>query len=475
MSIYKRKSGKYAVAIDAEGSQPYRIVEPLSAKIDGRRQMKVLARFETEGDAHRELSRMLKLDSNRALSVERLARGKRNIGTFKTKKAAEQAERAALDAKDRGVDVEPTTLTVPDLASKYVLQRKALERTGLKTNEEYERIVRLYIEPHFRSVLAKKLRPATVSDWLATLMSRGGRGGKSLSASSVKHAFSLLSSALRWGVRQQIIVQNVCDAVEAPKLARSEARALAPNEVANIVSVARGTRWESFVDLALMLGARRGELLALTWNDVDLGAKRVTIRASLSQTAGATAIKSTKSGRIRMIPLTTAAVDAFRRQKVIQTADRLANGDIYQVDPRAPVFTDEIGVQLTPKAATNGFARLARKAGISTTSLHSTRHTAATHLIAGGIDVTTAAAILGHSTPTVTLSIYSHVVEGNESAAMDVLGERLEQMRNRIADALEDPNGYRMATAGDSAKKKARRSGLSMVAGTGFEPVTFGL
>jgi hypothetical protein len=139
------------------------------------------------------------------------------------------------------------------------------------------------------------------------------------------------------------------------------------------------------------------------------------------------------------------------------------------------VFTDEIGGQLSPKAATNAFARIATKAGIGTTSLHSTRHTAATHLTAGGIDVTTTAAILGHSTPTVTLSIYSHVVEGNESAAMDVLGDRLEQMRNRIADALENSDGYRMATAADSTKKKARVTGLLMVAGTGFEPVTFGL
>ena len=88
--------------------------------------------------------------------------------------------------------------------------------------------------------------------------------------------------------------------------------------------------------------------------------------------------------------------------------------------------------------------------------------------------MTTIAAILGHSTPTVTLSIYSHVVEGNESAAMDVLGDRLEQMRNRVVDALENVDGYRMATAADSAKKKARRSGLLMVAGVQVREVIFG-
>jgi integrase len=301
-----------------------------------------------------------------------------------------------------------------------------------------------------------------------TLLLSGGRDGKPIRAKTTKHAFALLSSSLRWAVRQQIVAQNVCDTAEAPVVARSEAQALAPDEIAKLVAVARDTRWESFIDLALMLGARRGELLALTWDDVDFENRRLTVRASLSQTAGATAIKS---GRVRLIPLTTAAAEAFRRQKVLQNGDRLANGDIYQADPRRPVFTDEIGVQLSPKAATNAFARLARKAGIGTTALHSTRHTAATHLIAGGIDVTTTAAILGHSTPTVTLSIYSHVVEGNESAAMDVLGDRLEQMRNRVVDALENVDGYRMATETVPAKKKARVTGLLMVAGTGFESV----
>jgi len=69
---------------------------------------------------------------------------------------------------------------------------------------------------------------------------------------------------------------------------------------------------------------------------------------------------------------------------------------------------------LTPKAATNAFVRIAKKAGIGTTSLHSTRHTAATQLIATGIDITTTAAILGHTTTNVTLALYTHVVEGAE-------------------------------------------------------------
>jgi len=205
------------------------------------------------------------------------------------------------------VSVETTTITVAELVDRYITQRSMLGRCGLKTTEEYRRMLRLYIEPHLRGVPIKKLRPSAVTDWVVTLLLSGGRDGKPIRAKTTKHAFALLSSSLRWAVRQQIVAQNVCDTAEAPVVARSEAQALAPDEIAKLVAVARDTRWESFIDRALMLGARRGELLALTWDDVDFENRRLTVRASLSQTAGATAIKSTKSGRVRLIPLTTAA------------------------------------------------------------------------------------------------------------------------------------------------------------------------
>jgi len=123
-----------------------------------------------------------------------------------------------------------------------------------------------------------------------------------------------------------------------------------------------------------------------------------------------------------------------------------------------------------------GFARVAAKAGIGTTSLHSTRHTAATQMIAGGVDIRTAASILGHSTPNVTLALYAHVVEGAERAAMDLLEGRLEKMRTHVeSHDNENVMAREWHAPARQAKKKARRIGLSMVAGTGFEPVTFGL
>jgi integrase len=159
------------------------------------------------------------------------------------------------------------------------------------------------------------------------------------------------------------------------------------------------------------------------------------------------------------------AVEALRKQKALQEVDRSRAGESYRDD--GAVFTDEIGARLTPKAATNAYARLALKAGISTTRLHDLRHTAATRMLSSGIDPTTVAAILGHSSPTVTLQIYSHLVPGVQRNALDKLGAEIEALATRDCNQI--------ATSTANAKKKARRNGLSMVAGTGFEPVTFGL
>jgi integrase len=376
MSIYKRKSGRWAVRIDVDRSK----------------------------DGHRT---------------------RRALGTYKTRREAEVAERDALSAKDRGIDLSPATVSVKALVDRYVRDRGALGR-GLKTIEEYQRIADLYITPHLGSVIVSKLKPASVSAWISMLLDRGGRENAPISAKTARHAYALLNAALRWGIKMELVGRNVCEAVTPPKPGQSPAKALSIGEVGSISGVARGTRWEPFLAISLMLGARRGEVLALTWNDVDLDAGRVTIRASLSQTKGKVALKSTKTDRVRIVPISVSTRAIFRKQRAQQAADKLLAGEAYRVDPTQPIFTDEIGERVSPKAATNAFARLAKKAGLTTTSLHSTRHTTATTLVRAGVDLRTVSSIMGHSNASVTLGIYSHVVEGAERAAVDVLEGRLE-------------------------------------------------
>lgn len=98
------------------------------------------------------------------------------------------------------------------------------------------------------------------------------------------------------GVKMEIVGQNVYDFADPSSPQRSEARAPSPDDIGALLDAARGSRWSHFVELALLSGGRRGELLALTWDDVDLEVGQMMIRASLSQTKGATTIKVDKDG-----------------------------------------------------------------------------------------------------------------------------------------------------------------------------------
>jgi integrase len=349
-------------------------------------------------------------------------RRKVTVGTFATKKEAERAERDALQSKDRGIDLNPERIDVAALLDRYVRDRAALGR-GAKTVERYGEIVRLYLKPHIGSVPLSKLKPAHVSELVTILGERGGAKGGRLSPKSVKHAFSLLSGALSWAMRHELVGRNVAAAVEAPSIPRGTAVALSVDEANRFLAAVDGTRWGPFMRLALACGARRGELLALRWNDVDFEAATITIRGALSQTRAGIFEKATKTDRVRTVALSPHAVEAVRRQRANRAQERLAAGIAFC--DSGHVFQRERGGLEMPFRATEAFRVIAQAVGISTTRLHALRHTTGSWLIASGVDPRTAASVLGHSSPMVTLGIYSHLVVGMQKAAVAHIDDRL--------------------------------------------------
>lgn len=348
---------------------------------------------------------------------------RRSLGTFRTQKEAESAERKALEALENGIDLSPKTVTVADVMARYLADAEA--RCGAKTLERYREISNKNIVAHLGPTPLAKLKPAHLSEWLTKLLKSGGRKDKPLSPKSVRHAFGLLNAAVRWAVRMQLVARNACDAVRPPTVPRSDAKALTLDEISKLTLTAAGTRWEGFIALALATGARRGELCALTWADVDLDRAMLTISKSLSQTRDGLTVKSPKSGRTRSLPLSRFAIESLRRHKAMLAKERLAAGQAYEDCGLA--FPDELGRRLTPMTATCAFERIAGKAKISTTRLHDVRHTAATTLLTSGVDIRTVSSIIGHANASTTLNVYSHVLQDVQHAAVDVLGDRLEQ------------------------------------------------
>lgn len=308
----------------------------------------------------------------------------------------------------------------------------------MRTVQRYEELATFSIGKHLRNLPVAKLLPAHLSAWLAALSEKGSVSGRPLRPKSVRHAFALLRAALRRAVRHDLAGRNVADAVDAPSVPRSEARALGEDEAARFLAVANGTRWGPFFRLALGSGARRGELLALRWQDVaipDAGQATLMIRRAFVEPKGKDqklVEKSTKTDRIRVIPLGALAVQALRQQRALQGEDRLAacglvvDGGHY--DDSGHVFQEPKGGPVWPDAATKEFIRLRRAAKVRAT-LHDLRHTAASWMLAGGVDVAAVARILGHTTPSTTLGIYAHALPAAETRAMMAIDERLANAR----------------------------------------------
>jgi len=376
VSVYKRKSGRWAVRIDIDNG------------VDGKRRQ-------------------------------------RSLGTFRLQKEAEKAERDAIGARDRGTDLSPRTVTIADLLERYL--KDGSDRLETSTLARYRTLVDRLIVPHLGEKTLAKTKPAHVSEWMTDLRARGGHKGKPLSAKTCRHAFVLLSTAWRWALRMQLAATNPLAAVKAPTVPRSNANALSADEIDRIMGAASATRWGPFVTLAFATGMRRGELCALQWGDVDLERATVFVSRSLTETRDGGLLKSTKTGRARTAPLSRVAIEALRRQRVLQAQDRLAAGPAYLADPAAPIFTDGLGRRLQPLDATKSYGRIAKAAGITSLRLHDARHTAATYMLVGGADVRSVSNILGHASATTTLSTYAHLIADAQRDAVDRLGDRLQQ------------------------------------------------
>jgi integrase len=196
--------------------------------------------------------------------------------------------------------------------------------------------------------------------------------------------------------------------------------ALTPAQQDMIIAAASGP-WclGPFLEMCAGTGARRGEVLALRWSDVE--DNRVIITRSLSQTKQGLAFKTTKtedSARpVTLPPSTMAALEAHRAQ---QERFRQQFGPDYRSDLDL-IFANPDGTPLKPDSVSATVSALSRRLKLPKgVSLHTLRHTHGSHLIAGGMEITAVSERLGHSSPRVTQDVYSHAIRGRDDAAAQV-------------------------------------------------------
>jgi integrase len=245
----------------------------------------------------------------------------------------------------------------------------------------------------------------------------------------VGHAHRVLHRALQRAVENETLPRNVASVIRPPKVEAQEVEILSADEMGVILARLEGHALYPAVALALATGMRRGELLALRWEDVDLEGATVRVERALEETAAGLRFKApkTKHGR-RIISLPPSAVDALRAHRLRQLELRVALGQ-GKLEPDALVFSTIEGAPLSPDNLSRDWRRVMAALDLPAVTFHALRHSHASALIASGLDVLTVSRRLGHGSPVVTLNAYAHLFTKTDAKAADAVEAALRTTR----------------------------------------------
>ncbi len=364
-----------------------------------------------------------------SIDAGRNAKGKR-VRRFVTvhggKRVAEAEEARLVTLRETGMEVSPGKLTMAGLFERWLADVK--HRVGPSTYLRYEGVVTHHLGPTLGHYLVRDLRPAHVSAAYAAFLEPGKRADKSkkaLSNRTVHHHHTILHQVLEYAVRLQLVGRNVTEAVDPPRPEHTEMRALDPEECERLMAAAEGTLLALLVRLALMTGAREGELLALRWTDLDIGAGllRVTRNARRFKGEGVT-FGATKTHRsARPIALSPDVVETLKDHHRAQSEQRLRLGPGYA--DQGLIFAMPAGAPFDGGNLRRTFKAIVEKAKLGHVRFHDLRHSTASLLFRAGVPAPIVAAHLGHARVDTTLNIYTHLAQSMQQEAATAMAKML--------------------------------------------------
>jgi integrase len=343
-----------------------------------------------------------------------------------TRKDAQRKLVELLKARDVGVSVEPSKLTVAEHVRARVVQWEASEEISPKTAERYRELVENQIVPHLGGKLIQKLKPADIQAWHSTLKTRGRKGGAGgVAAKTVNHAHAVLRKSLADAHRNDLVAKNVAVAQQPPKGRGTEVVILTDATMKALLTALESRAMYAPVVTALFTGLRRGELLALRWANVDLDGKVFHVREALEETAAGIRVKEPKTRKgFRDVTLPDLVVDILRKHRQAQLEQRMALG-LGKLPDDALVFPRPDGTAHSPKDFSTAWGVVAKAIGLPDVTFHALRHTHASQLIDAGVDIVTISQRLGHASPNVTLGIYAHLFRKSDDKASQAINAAL--------------------------------------------------
>jgi len=351
-----------------------------------------------------------------------------------------------------GALVKPDPRTVAEFMDQW-LAEYATRKVTPKTLERY-RDLASHVTRGIGTVQLTNVTTLQLQRVYNTLLDSGKKDGTGLSVKSVRHVHGLVHVALETAVKWGLLKINPAHACDLPPVPQREAKAMDHHGTTQFME-ACGENWlRDLFAMAFATGARRGELLALAWPDIDLDTGMLTIRKSLEETKQGLRVKETKGRKIRRLNLPEAAVRLLRDLKTRQEVNRRMFGFDYRLDLDL-VFCHPDGSYIRPGVVTKAARRIAKKAGLLGVSMHTMRHSHGSQLLSLGVPLPTVSKRLGHSNVHVTATVYSHALPDDEIAAAQMWNNAMSGTLKRRACEPSNKTAVPRIVQIDTAKKPA--------------------
>ena len=343
-----------------------------------------------------------------------------------TKKQAELYVADREKAVIGGDYVEDSGITLNDVFDRFMASK--LRKCAATTLQRYDGLLHKYLRPTFGRMELLELKTADIVAGYAA-WSRDA-----VSARTLLHAHDLMRNVLNRAVKWSLVHRSVADNIDTddlPKAVRPESVVLTDSELRRLLDEAKNPPSRSqargylsaipafypAVAFTAYTGARRGEVLAVRWRDLDLTGGTVTIARSLSDTRDGLAFKTPKNGKSRDVELPASLVAILKSHRAAQAEERLALGSVYADGDL--IFAMPDGNSIRPWNFGAAFADLVRRAGVTRIRLHDLRDTHASLSAKAGVPIEVLSRRLGHSSIGITMDRYLVVYRDRDRAAAD--------------------------------------------------------
>lgn len=310
-----------------------------------------------------------------------------------------KALRAATSSVDTGDWLQPSRMTVSDWLDVYLRDYCTTVRPS--TLENYKHNL-AHVRPVIGSIKLTALSSVHIRRVISTAQANG------LSPSTVHLILSVFSGALNCAVSAHVIRENPCREINLPKSETRPMHIIDRPQFPAFFDAALSTHHGSEIVFLLLTGLRIGELIGLTWSNVNFEKGEITISRQISRCSNYTVVP-TKTGLSRTIVIPAEAVQLLRAQHKRQSEQRIRAGHMWKPDSQSAdlVFTNKTGSHLNSLAIAASVSKVGDAIGLPGLHPHDLRHSYAVAALRSGVDVKTVQHNLGHTTASMTLDVYA--------------------------------------------------------------------